>query len=153
MFNLDLDNIKPIFIETNKMTQKLQRKYRRAQCVASSNASFSCREASKVSGISKSSVQRTIKRVEETSDSHDRRRSDRPKKLSDRNIRMLKCLTENNGRYSSRETTNELNNSLKNPVCKTTVITYLHKIGYEYKTKIKKSFIIIKQKKKDLIGV
>ena len=65
MFNLDLDNIKPIIIENNKMTQKLQREYQRAQCVALSNAGFSCREASKFTGISKSSVQRTIKRFEE----------------------------------------------------------------------------------------
>ena len=41
-----------------------------------------------------------------------------------------------------------LNNSLKSPVCETTVINYLHKNGYEYKTKIKKSVLTIKQKKK-----
>ena len=60
---------------------------------------------------------------------------------------MLKCLTENNGRYSLRETTNKLNNSLKNPVFKTIVITYLHKNGYEYKTQIKKLFLTIKQRR------
>ena len=38
--NLDLDNIKSIFIENNEMTQKLQREYERAQCVALSNAGF-----------------------------------------------------------------------------------------------------------------
>ena len=32
-------------------------------------------------------------------------------------------------------------------MCKTTVITYLHINGYEYKTKIKKPFLIIKQQK------
>ena len=57
---------------------------------------------------------------------------------------MLKRLTENNGRYSSRKTTKKLNNSLKNPVCKTTVATYLYKTGYEYKKKIKKPFTAIK---------
>ena len=60
---------------------------------------------------------------------------------------MLKPLTENNGRYSLCETTNKLSNSLKNPVCKTTVITYLHKNGYEYKTKITNLFLTIRQKK------
>ena len=65
------------------------------------NAGFSCRE---VIGISNSSVQRAIKRFKETSDFHHRRRSDRPKKLNDRNIRVLKRLTENNARYSSHET-------------------------------------------------
>ena len=39
-----------------------------------------------------------------------------------------------------------LNNSLKNPVRKTTVIIHLHKNGYEYKTEIKKSVLTIKQK-------
>ena len=115
------------------MTQKLQREYQRAQSVALSNAGFSCRKASKVIGISKSPVQRAIKRFEETDDFHNRLRSGRSKKLNDGNIRMLKRLTENDGRYSSLETTNKLNNSLKNPVCKTTVIAYLHKNGYEYK--------------------
>ena len=81
--NLDLDNIKLIFIENNKMTQKLQREYRRAQYVTLHTASFSCR---KVIGISKSSLQRAIKRFEETDDFHDRRRSGRS---NDRNIPML----------------------------------------------------------------
>ena len=106
-----------------------------------SNAGFSCREASKAIGIFKLSTQRAIKRSEETGGFHDRRRGGRPKKLNDRNIYMLKRVTENNGRYSLHETTNKLNNSLKNPVCKTTVITYLHKNGYEYKTKIKSHFL------------
>ncbi|CAF1125075.1 unnamed protein product [Rotaria magnacalcarata] len=80
------------------MTQKLQREYQRAQCVALSDAGLSCREASNP----------------ETGAFHDRRRSGRPKKLNDRNVCMLKRLTENDGRYSSRERTSKLNNSLKN---------------------------------------
>ena len=108
----------------------------------------------KLIGSSKSSFQRIIKRFEETSDFHDWRRSDRPKRLNDRNIRMLKRLTENNARYSSYETANKLNNSLKNPMYKITVITYLHKNGYEYKTKIKKVIPYRRtEKTKDLIDV
>ena len=79
------------------MTQKLQREYPKAQCVALSNAVLSCREASQFTGISKSSVQRAIRRFEETGDFHDGRRSGRPKKLNDLNIRMLIRLTENQG--------------------------------------------------------
>ena len=105
-------------------------------------------------GISKSSVQRIIKRFEEAGDFHDRQRSDRPKKLNDRNIRMLKRLTENSARYSSYETNNKFYNSLKNPVYKTTVITCFHKNGYEYKTKIKKAISYRRtEKTKDLIDV
>ena len=59
-----------------------------------SNAGFSCCEAGKVIGISKLSVQHAITRFEGTDDFHDRRRSGRSKKLNDRNIRMLKCLTK-----------------------------------------------------------
>ena len=77
------------------MTQKLQCKYQRAQCVALSNANFSCCE---VTGICKLSVQRAIKRFEETDNFHDHRRNDRPNKLNARNIRMLKHLAENNSR-------------------------------------------------------
>ncbi|CAM4834545.1 unnamed protein product, partial [Rotaria magnacalcarata] len=88
---------------------------RRIDC---NTSCLSCREASKIIRISKSSVQRAINCFEETGAFHDRRRSGRPKKLNDRNVRMLKRLTENDGRYSSREITNKLNNSLKNPHCK-----------------------------------
>ena len=62
------------------MTQKLQREYQRAQCIALNNAGFSCREASRVIGISKTSVQRAIECFEETGDLHGRRHSGRPKK-------------------------------------------------------------------------
>ena len=81
--NLDLDNIKSIFIENNKMTQKFQREYQRVQCVALNNVGFSCREMIE---ISKSSNQRAIKRFEETDDFHDRQHSGRLKKLNNRNI-------------------------------------------------------------------
>ena len=59
------------------MTQELQLEYQRAQCVALSNAGFS------FIGVSKSSLQRAIKRFEEIGDFHDRRRSGRSKKLND----------------------------------------------------------------------
>ena len=98
--NLDLYNIKPIFIENNKKTQKLQCEYQGAQCVSLGNAGLSCREASQFTGISKSSVQHAIKHFEETGDFHDRRRSGRSKKLNDRNICMLKRLTENYDHHS-----------------------------------------------------
>ena len=81
-----------------KMTQKLQHEYQRVQCDALSTAGLFCLEVRKVIGISKLSVQRAIKRFEEIGD---RRRSGKLEKLNDRNIRMLKRLIENNGRYSS----------------------------------------------------
>ena len=57
----------------------LQCEYQRAQCVALSNAGFSCHEATKVIAISKSSVQCAIKRFEETGDFHHRQCSGRLK--------------------------------------------------------------------------
>ena len=86
------------------MAQKLQRDYQRAQCIALRNAGMICRKISTIVGISKSSVQRALKRFEERGDFYDRPRSGRLKKLNDRNVRMLKRLTQNEGRYSSRET-------------------------------------------------
>ena len=63
--NLGFDNIKSIFIENNKMTRRLQREYQRAQCIALVS------HVVKRVGIFKSSVQRAIKRLEETDDFHD----------------------------------------------------------------------------------
>jgi transposase len=111
------------------------------------NAGMTFEKISTIVGISKSSVHRALERFEERGDFHDRRRSGRPKKLNNRNIRMLKRLTENEGRYSSRETRIRLNNSLKNPVCRRTVVNYLHQCGYEYKTRIKKLFLTKQHKK------
>jgi transposase len=113
-----------------------------------SNAGFTCRDASKIVGISMSSVQRALARFEETGDYHDRPCSGRPKKLNDRNVRLLKRLIQNDGRYSSRETTIRLNNSLRSPVCRRTVINYLHDNGYQYNAKVKRPFLTKNDKKK-----
>jgi len=123
------------------MTQILRRDYQRAQCVALSKVGMTCREISNIVGISKSSVQRALKRYEETGGFQDRRHTGRPKKLNDRNIRMLKRIVQNDGRYSARETTIRLNNTLNNPVSIRTVINYLQQCGYEYKTKRTKPFL------------
>ena len=122
------------------MTQKLDRDYQRAQCVALSKTHMTCREMTTFVDMSKSSVHRALKRFEELGDFHDRRCSGRPKKLNNRNIRMLRRLVQDN-RYSAREITIRLNNQLINPVCVRTVTNYLHNCSYEYKTKITKPFL------------
>ncbi|CAF4059967.1 unnamed protein product [Rotaria sordida] len=50
---------------------------------------ISCREISTIIGISKSSVQRALKRYEETGEFQDRPCAGRPKKLNERNIREI----------------------------------------------------------------
>ncbi|CAF1170443.1 unnamed protein product [Rotaria sordida] len=58
---------------------------------------ISCREISTIIGISKSSVQRALKRYEETGEFQDRPCAGRPKKLNERNIRILNwCLDYSN---------------------------------------------------------
>ncbi|CAF2778598.1 unnamed protein product [Rotaria sp. Silwood2] len=99
------------------MMQTLRRDYQRVQCVSMSKVGMTCRKISTILGISKSSVQRALKRYEETGDFRDRRRTGIPKTLNNRNIRMLKHLIQNDGRhYSARKTTFRFINTLNNPV-------------------------------------
>lgn len=110
------------------MTQKRRHDYQRVQCIALKNAGMTCQQISDIDAIAKSSFQRGFKHFEE-------------RDFYDRNDRVLKGLTENEDRYSSHETYVRSNNSLKNPVCRGTVINHFHKCGYGYKTRIKKSFL------------
>ncbi|CAF0880969.1 unnamed protein product [Rotaria sordida] len=66
-------------------------------------------------GISRASVQRALERSDETGGSKDRSRSGRPKKLTKRNICMLKHLVEHGNRSSAPELMLSLNESLRNP--------------------------------------
>ncbi|CAF4154112.1 unnamed protein product [Rotaria sp. Silwood2] len=132
------------------MTQTRCRDYQRAQCVALSKVNMSCRTISTFVGISKSSVQRALKRYEETGEFQDRPRAGRPKKLNERNMRMLKHLVQKGERYSGGEITIKLNDTLNSPVTSRTVINYLHQCGYEYKTQITKPFLNKNDKKNRL---
>ncbi|CAF3067452.1 unnamed protein product, partial [Rotaria sp. Silwood2] len=93
-------------------------------------------------GISKTSVQRALEIFEEIGGFRDRSRSGRPKKLNERNVRMLKPLAkDDDNRSSARELMVKLNESLDKPICRRTIINYLQKCGYEYKIKIEKPFL------------
>ncbi|CAF4060051.1 unnamed protein product, partial [Rotaria sp. Silwood1] len=97
------------------MMQKFQREYQRAQCIALGKAGMTYRIISTIVNMSKSSVQRAVKHFEEKSDFYDRRGSDRPKKLNDRNVRMFKHLVQTGHRYSAREIMLKLKISIKIP--------------------------------------
>ena len=100
-------------------------------------------------GISRTSIQRALERFEETGDFRDRSRSGRPKKLNERNVRMLKHLAkDDDNRNSARELMVKLNESLDKPICRRTIINYLQKYGYEYKIKIKKKSFLNKEHRK-----
>lgn len=93
-------------------------------------------------GVSRASVQRALERFDETCGFQDCSRPGRPKKLNDRNVRMLKHLVQDDdNRSSARELMIKLNESLEKPVCRRTVINYLAKFGYEYKVKIEKPYL------------
>ena len=65
------------------------------------------------------------------------RRSGRPKRLSDRNIRELKRLIQSDNRLSAAKITTDLNMSVFKPMSKRSMRRYLKKLGYEYAIKIK----------------
>ncbi|CAF0805131.1 unnamed protein product [Rotaria sordida] len=113
------------------MTQACRRDYQRAQCVALT-----------LSLVFRNHLfQRALKRYEETGEFQDRPRAGRPKKLNERNIRMLKRLVQKGERYSVGEIAIKLNDTLNSPVTSRTIINYLHRCRYEYKTKITKPFL------------
>lgn len=124
------------------MTQKNIREYQRAQCIALRKVGMSYRAIGANVGISRASVQRALERFKKTGGFQDRRRGGRPKKLNERNIRMLKHLiSDDDNRSSARELMLKLNESLEKPICRRTVVNYLQECGYEYKVKIKKPFL------------
>ena len=122
------------------MTQKITHEHQRAQCIALRKVGMSYRAIAIDEGISRTSVQRALERFEETDGFRDRSRSGRPKKLNERNVRMLKHLAkEDDKRNSARELMVKLNESLDKTICRRTIINYLQKCGYEYKIKILKN--------------
>jgi transposase len=67
----------------------------------------------------------------------DKKRSSRPRSLSDRNVRELKRLVHGENRISAAKIMSDLNRSLPKPVSKRTIQRYLTELGYEYVTKLK----------------
>ena len=118
------------------------REYQHAQCIALRKTGMSYRAIDSSVGISRASFQRALARFGTTGGFQDRPRCGRQKKMSQRNVRMLKHLVEDDtNRSSAREITIKLNESLKKPVYRRTVINYLQKRGLEWKVKIQKSFL------------
>ena len=124
------------------MTQKITREHQRAQCIALRKVGMSYRAIATDESISRSSIQRALERLEETGDFRDRSHSGRLEKLNEGNVRMLKNLgKDDDNRNSARELVVKLNESLDKPIFRRTIINYLQKCGYEYKIKIKKTFL------------
>ena len=131
------------------MTQKITREHQRAQCISLRKVDMSYRAIATDEGISKTSVQRALETFEETGGFRDRSRSGRPKKLNERNVRMLKHLAkDDDSRNSARELMVKLNESLEKSICRRIVINYLQKCGYEYKIKIFKKPFLNKEHRK-----
>ena len=124
------------------MEEKNVREYQRAQYIALRKISMSYRAIGSSIGVSRASIQRALERFEKTGGFQDRSRCGRPKKLNQKNVRMLKHLDKDDENGSSAlEITIKWNESLKKPVCSRTVISYLQKCGFEYKIKIQKPFL------------
>lgn len=92
------------------MTPKVTREFQRAQCIALRKVGMTYRQIGEQVGLSRSSVQRALERFQATGGFQDRPRSGRPKKLNERNVRMLKHLVkDDDSRSSAREVMLKLN--------------------------------------------
>lgn len=76
------------------------------------------------------------------------KRSGRPKKLSDRDERHLKRLVKGENRLSVAKIALDLNSSLQKPITTRTVRTYLAKLGFEYKVKLKRQWLSKKHRER-----
>ena len=92
-------------------------------------------------------VRNAITKFEKYTKFDDKNRSGRPKSLSDRNIRELKRLVQDDHRLSAAKITTDLNMSLFKPMSKRTVRRYLKKLGYEYAVEIKRQWLSTKHRK------
>ena len=113
----------------------------RAQAVALHEAGMNQVQIANQLKVSRCCVQNAIKKFEELGVHGDRKRSGRPRKLSDRDVRHLKRLVKGDARLSAAKITSDLNNSLPKPVTKRTVRNYLKELSYEYVVKVKKQWL------------
>ena len=98
------------------MAQGNVREYQRAQCIALRKTGMTYRAIGENIGISRASVQRALERFEETGGFQDRPRRGRPKKLNQRDVRMLKHLAkQDDNRSSAPEIMLKINETLEKP--------------------------------------
>ena len=121
--------------------------YIRAQGVALHQSGLNLTKISKQLKISRCCMRNAIVKFQQYTNFDDLKRSGRPRRLSDRNIRELKRLVQSDNRLSAAKITSDLNTSLSKPVSKRTVRRYLKELGYEYAVKIKKQWLSGKHRK------
>ena len=115
--------------------------YIRAQAVPLYQSGLNLSKSWKQLQISRCCVPNAITKFD------DMKRSSRLKSLSDRNIRELKRLVQDDNRPSAAKLTTDLNMSRFKPMSKRTVHRYLKKLSYEYAVKIKKQWLSTKHRK------
>ena len=118
----------------------------RSQIVALREKGRTIRAISDILGVSKSTVDYTCKRFNETHSVEDRKRSGRPPKLSRRDVRKLVMDSKRNRRSCSRELTAELNKKLLKKVVARSVRRILRKAGLRGYVARKKPFISAKNR-------
>ncbi|CAF2153798.1 unnamed protein product [Rotaria magnacalcarata] len=78
----------------------------------------------------------------------DLKHTERPKKLSGREIRHLKRLVKGDSHLSASKIASDLNTSLPKPIKTRTVRRYLKHLGFEYVVKIKKQWLSARRRQK-----
>ena len=112
-----------------------------AQVVASHDAGFNQVQVSKQLNISRCCVQNTINKEKYLGTHESSKRSERPKKLDERDFRHLKRLVKGNAPLSTTKIASNLNASLPKPVTTRTVRTYLNELGFECMVKVKEQWL------------
>ena len=110
----------------------------RAQAVALHQSDPNLSKISEQLQGSRYCMRNKVTKFEKYDKFNDMKRSGRPEGLSDRNIRELKRLVQDDNRLSAAKGTTDLNMSLSKPVFKRTVRRCLKKLNYEYPVTIKK---------------
>ena len=98
-------------------------------------------EVVKQLNISKTCVFNAVKKHKETGEFVDEKRSGRPRKLDQRDQRHLKRLDKGENKLSVSKITKDLNQSLPKPITSRAVFSYLKRLAYEHKVKLKKQWL------------
>ena len=98
-----------------------------------SKISMSMDEVAKQLNTSKTCVFNVVKKHKETDEFVDEKRSERPRKLGERDLRHLKRVVKGENRLSVSKITKDLNQFLPEPITSRTVFNYLKRLAYEQK--------------------
>src|SRR5690349_19495866 len=126
---------------------KLSRQEKRVQVMTLSKQGVSNREIAKITGLTVRGIQHIKKRVNLTHSFKDRPRSGRPRKLTERNKRLISKLLKKKETRTATTIAKSLKTHNNINVCRRTVSNALKTMGYSCRIKKKKPKLTEKHKK------